>query len=105
MEENLHDKTQEENQGRAEEPIYLQTIPHFKRLVEIAKERGFFSALDYDYQITRAYNGVLNFLFEGIDYLKRPAAVVVRENDRINISRYYDATYSHSGKLLELVLK
>jgi hypothetical protein len=86
----------------------VKTKPHFKKLIEIIKEDGFLSALDYDYQITRSRHSFLNEFMEDVEYLKSPIMSWYGDNEREHISKYYTAKYIGGfgrERLAELQLK
>ena len=92
----------------------LKTKPHFKKLIEIVKEDGLLSALDYDYQITRFRHPLMNCFMEDVKYLKAPSCSSItgspacNDFQRIYYSKHYTAIYSgimFKGRLTELQLK
>jgi hypothetical protein len=86
----------------------IKTIQHFKKLLEIVRDDGFLTALDYDYQITRSRHPSVNWFMEDVEYLKTPAVSWYSNNERVHTTKYYDARYAGGfGKerLVELILR
>ena len=92
----------------------IKTKPHFKKLIEIVKEDGLLSALDYDYQITRSRHPLMNWFMEDVEYLKAPiyssitGSPACDDFQRVHHSKHYTATYSGTmfkERLAELQLR
>jgi hypothetical protein len=86
----------------------IKTKPHFRKLIEIIKEDGFLTALDYDYQITKYRHPLFNFFMEDVEYLKTPSLSWHGDNEIVHNSKYYTAKYVVSFNkqiLAELQLK
>ena len=86
----------------------VKTTQHFKKLIDIIKEDGFLTALDYDYQITRAKDPFLNWFLEDVEYLKAPIVSWYGDKEREHTYKYYTAKYVGGfgrEKLADLKLK
>jgi len=92
----------------------VKTRQHWKNLIEIFKEDGFLTALDYDYQITRARHPLFNWFMEDVEYLKTPYMSDIKGSParddciRIHHSKYYTTTYKGGWgreRLVNLQLK
>lgn len=92
----------------------MDTKTHFKKLIEIVREDGILTALDYDYQLTRLRNPLFNRLMEDIEYLQPPTqshfigSPARKDFLRIHDSKYYVAFYSGAifhERLVDLILK
>lgn len=78
---------------------------HLKKLARITREDGILTALDYDYQVTRNENLLLNGLFGRLEYLKGPIVSWNGKGEREHTAKHYVAVYRDfaNGTLLDVL--
>ena len=74
----------------------MNTKKHFRRLVDIAKEDGILSALEYGLLVARNESKVINFLYPSLGTSANYCEVT---------SKYYTAVFNPDGLLVGLDLK